>query len=160
MIHLLDKKRRFSEKDLEILTMFANHAAIAVENTRLYEEIQNENSKRKKQEEARRESEERFRFAVGQIPGTLWTTDDQLIFTLSEGGGLGEIGLSPGQVVGMSLYEFFNTEEEILPIRMHRRALLGQSVSYEYIHGESVFSTNLEPYRDADGRIVGVLGIA
>jgi len=40
VIHVLHdvKDRRFTEADLELLTLFANHAAIAVENARLYEE--------------------------------------------------------------------------------------------------------------------------
>ncbi len=41
VIHLLHdvKTRRFKQADLELLTLFANHAAIAVANARLYEEI-------------------------------------------------------------------------------------------------------------------------
>lgn len=41
VIHVLHdaEVRTFNEADLELLTLFANHAAIAVENARLYEEI-------------------------------------------------------------------------------------------------------------------------
>ncbi len=41
VLHVLHgvESRRFSEADLELLTLFANHAAIAVENARLYEDI-------------------------------------------------------------------------------------------------------------------------
>ncbi len=42
----------FTQADLELLTLFANHAAIAVENTRLYEEIRRELTERKRAEEA------------------------------------------------------------------------------------------------------------
>jgi PAS domain S-box-containing protein len=42
VIHVLDNKeaRHFTQRDLELLTLFANHAAIAVENTRLLERLQ------------------------------------------------------------------------------------------------------------------------
>jgi PAS domain S-box-containing protein len=42
VIHVLDdvESRRFTKADLELLTLFADHAAIAVENARLFEEIE------------------------------------------------------------------------------------------------------------------------
>ncbi len=42
VIHVLHnvETRRFTQADLELLTLFANHAAISVENARLYEETQ------------------------------------------------------------------------------------------------------------------------
>ncbi len=53
VIHVLDdvETKRFTQADLELLTLFANHAAIAVENTRLYEEAQKEILERKRAEE-------------------------------------------------------------------------------------------------------------
>jgi PAS domain S-box-containing protein len=57
VVVLLDdaQRRRFTEADLELLTMFANHAAIAVENARLYEQAQNEINERSQAEEALRQ---------------------------------------------------------------------------------------------------------
>jgi PAS domain S-box-containing protein len=56
VIHVLDDMagRRFTPADLTLLTLFASHAAIAVENTRLYEEAQNEITERKRTEAALR----------------------------------------------------------------------------------------------------------
>jgi PAS domain S-box-containing protein len=45
---------RFVPADLELLTLFANHAAIAVENTRLYEQAQIELAERRRVEEVLR----------------------------------------------------------------------------------------------------------
>ena len=44
VLHVLDdmEGRHFTQADLALLTQFASHAAIAVENTRLYEEAQRE----------------------------------------------------------------------------------------------------------------------
>jgi len=57
VIHVLhyEKGRRFTQADLELLTLFANHAAIAVENARLYEAAQQELAERKRAEEALRQ---------------------------------------------------------------------------------------------------------
>jgi len=118
-------------------------------------------TERKRVEESLRKSEQRFRFAVSQIPGTLWTTDTELNFTLSYGAGLEALGLSPGEVVGMSLQEFFNTEDlEYYSIAMHRRALKGESVAYEDEFAGNFYSTYLEPLRNSQGNIVGVIGIS
>jgi PAS domain S-box-containing protein len=66
VIHVLHnvESRRFTEADLELLTLFANHAAIAVENTRLYEQAQKEIAEHMRAEEALRESEERLRSLI------------------------------------------------------------------------------------------------
>ncbi|MEA3339629.1 MAG: ATP-binding protein [Chloroflexota bacterium] len=55
VIHVLHdvETRHFTPADLKLLTLFANHAAIAVENTRLYEEARKEITERKRVEEER-----------------------------------------------------------------------------------------------------------
>jgi PAS domain S-box-containing protein len=70
VIHVLGdvESRRFTQADLGLLTLFANHAAIAVENARLYEEAQQEIAERKRAEEELRESEERFRTLFESAP--------------------------------------------------------------------------------------------
>ena len=54
VIHVIHgvQDQRFTQADLDLLTLFANHAAIAVENTRLYEEARQELAERKRAEEA------------------------------------------------------------------------------------------------------------
>ncbi len=64
--------RRFTDSDLSLLTLFANHAAIAVENTRLYENAQNELAERKRVEQQLRESE-------ASLHGILRSTADGLL---------------------------------------------------------------------------------
>jgi GAF domain-containing protein/response regulator RpfG family c-di-GMP phosphodiesterase len=49
------ESRRFTQADLELLTLFANHAAIAVESARLYEKALKEITERKQAEEALRQ---------------------------------------------------------------------------------------------------------
>ncbi len=46
----------------------------------------------------------------------IWGVDKNLIFTLSEGRGLKNLGLKEGQSIGKSLYEYFDTISNILNI--------------------------------------------
>jgi PAS domain S-box-containing protein/putative nucleotidyltransferase with HDIG domain len=55
------REEAFTQADLDILIMFANHAAVAVENARLYGAVEQELAERKRDEEALRENEKRAR---------------------------------------------------------------------------------------------------
>jgi PAS domain S-box-containing protein len=115
----------------------------------------------KRAEEALRNEEKRLLLLVEQIPAVLWTTDTELRFTLSVGAGLASLGLVPNQVVGMTLFEYFQTDDpETLPIQASRRALHGESVTYETVWKDRVFKSYVEPLRGRDGQIIGVIGFA
>ncbi|WP_214036535.1 PAS domain S-box protein [Methanospirillum sp.] len=108
-----------------------------------------------------RKKEEQLRFVTRQIPATLWVVDKQLNYLLSEGKGLSLIGLTPGEVVGQNLYNFFKTSDEHhTAINAHIRALHGEKVAYSYEHNGVIFQTSLSPMTGPDGMINGVIGIA
>lgn len=70
--------RVFNQEDLEMLTRFAELAAIAIENARLYTISQQELQERKIAEEAMREAEAKYRTVVEHISAVTYTalTDD------------------------------------------------------------------------------------
>jgi PAS domain S-box-containing protein len=108
-----------------------------------------------------RKKEEQLRFITRQIPATLWVVDRNLTYLLSEGRGLSRIGLSPGEVVGKNLHDFFDAREGNHPaIDAHIRALHGEEVTFEYDHNGVIFQTSLCPMTGPDHIINGVIGIA
>ena len=116
---------------------------------------------RKLAELALAESEERLRLLIGQMPAVLWTTDRELRFTSSVGGGLESLGLGPGEVVGKTLFEYFGTDDRSFrPIETHLRAVAGESAGYEMTWEGRTFNVRVEPLRGPDGAITGSIGAA
>ncbi|MEP6800521.1 MAG: PAS domain S-box protein, partial [Acidobacteriota bacterium] len=108
-----------------------------------------------------RDRQEMLRLLADQMPVVIWTTDRDLRFVSSMGGGLPSLGFSPDQLVGMSLFDYFHTtDEEFSAIAAHRRALAGESVSYEISWASQVYSAQVRPLRGKDGEISGVVGVA
>jgi len=107
------------------------------------------------------EKEETQRVLVSQMPAVLWTTDRELRFVESMGAGLPALGQVPGDVIGQSLFAYFKTTDpEFPPIAAHRKALSGESVTYEATWKGRSFQSHVEPFRDAEGTIRGVIGVA
>ncbi|MFM9960342.1 MAG: PAS domain S-box protein [Planctomycetaceae bacterium] len=115
----------------------------------------------KRAEEALRSSESQLRLYLEQMPAAVWATDRDLRFTSSTGAALKELGLQPGQVEGLLLSEYFQSNDpDFPPIAAHRRALNGETVQFETAWAGRHFDSHVEPFRDSNGNITGVLGLA
>jgi two-component system cell cycle sensor histidine kinase/response regulator CckA len=142
-----EDERTYTSRDLEFLESVGGQIAIAIE--------------RKRAETALRESEARLRVLVEQLPAVLWTTDTDLKFTSSLGAGLSRLGLKPNQVVGQSLYEYFQVNDaEFLPIAAHRQAIAGEAVTFHTEWAGGSYACHVEPLRGADGRTHGAICMA
>jgi two-component system, cell cycle sensor histidine kinase and response regulator CckA len=142
-----EDENAYTHRDLEFLASVGGQIALAIE--------------RKRAETALRESEARLRVLVEQLPAVLWTTDAELRFTSSVGAGLSRLGLKPQEVVGKSLYEYFQTDDRsFMPIAAHRRALNGESVTFHVEWGNGSYACHAEPLRDGSGVVAGVISMA
>ena len=104
-----------------------------------------------------RRSEAGLRAVLESAPVILYAADADGTVTLSEGTGLAALGLKPGEAVGRSVYEFSGGDAVIE--ENTRRALAGESVSYEaHVYGLCLH-TELRPLRDGDGTITGIIGV-
>jgi PAS domain S-box-containing protein len=107
------------------------------------------------------EKESHLRLIAGQIPAVIWSTDREMKLTYSAGKALGAMGQRPDQFVGVSLFDYFQTKDpEFYPLVAHRRALLGESVTYEIEWSGRTFASHVAPLRNSDRTIKGVIGIA
>ena len=91
----------------------------------------------------------------------MWTVDTNLRFTTNVGAGLKKTNLRPNELVGKTLNDLFETDDpDASVIREHRQALRGEMSDYELTWDDRRFQAVVEPFRDADGTIVGCVGIA
>ena len=112
-------------------------------------------------QEALQKSENQFKFVVRKIPGLIWTTDKDMNFQMAYGASLEHFGLEESDNLNKSVFEIFETENpSALPVRMHYEALKGGKCNYELEYKDKSYKAYLEPFRNIDGEIIGILGIA
>lgn len=118
-------------------------------------------SGRRQAETALRTSELRLHLLLGQVPAIVWTTDRELRFTSGAGSGLAALQVHAEEVLGMSLPDFFGTDNPDFPaIAEHRRAVAGHSTSYDFEWAGNLYRVYLEPLRGWNQRVEGVIGVA
>lgn len=131
----------------EVVALFADRAAIEIE--------------RVKAEQARQSSENRLRIMTEQVPAALWATDMELRFTHLTGAAVQTVDVSPADLIGVLLPEFVGMGKGAdTTIAAHENARRGTSGSFEIEWSNWTFQGYVEPLRDADGTIVGTIGVA
>jgi PAS domain-containing protein len=95
---------------------------------------------------------------VSNLPVVLFASDLDGVCTASEGELLAGLGLAPGQIVGLSLYEVYRAHPDIGDSL--RRAMAGESFATMAQVAGIAFETYYRPLHDAGGRIVGASGVA
>jgi PAS domain-containing protein len=101
-----------------------------------------------------------LRMTLAQMPAVVWTTDTELVFTSCAGAGMVGLPDLPPTMVGLSFYDYFKTTDPtFLPIARHLQALAGESCNYEMDWNRHTFLVRCEPLRDADGKIIGAIGV-
>ncbi len=108
-------------------------------------------------EEALRRSQSSLLLVQDQLPAILWTTNRDLKITSIRGSG--RLGLTTDEL-GRFFSLFQLRGENTSMLEMHARALGGQQVSFELQREDRGFQARLEPFSNAAGAVVGVLGLA
>jgi PAS domain S-box-containing protein len=107
-----------------------------------------------------REAEQRLSVLIQRIPAVIWTVDRDLRFTSSLGSALIHLGLKPNEVVGKTLFQFFQTEDpQFRAIAAHLRALGGEADTYELQWAGRTWHSHVEPFPGPDG-LPAAIGVA
>ena len=105
-----------------------------------------------------RESQELLSTVVTGAPIVLFAVDKEGVFTLSEGTGLDALGLTPGEVVGRSVFDVYQDVPEV--VENIRCALAGEEVTSTVQVGELTFESRYSPLRGDNGEVIGLIGVA
>ncbi len=114
-------------------------------------------TERKASEEALRESTRRLQTIVSGAPIIIYSFDAQGVFVLSEGRGLEGMGLSPGEIVGRSVFDIYRDRPDVL-VNM-RRALAGETFTAPTSVGDHTFDAYHTPLRNERGEYAGTIGV-
>ncbi len=98
---------------------------------------------------------------VDQVPGIVWTVDDDLRIASIGGAGLGRAGAAPDRLVGTHISELVGAGDAAdLAITAHRRALAGSASSYDTVFGGLRYACHVAPLRGSGREVVGAIGVA
>lgn len=96
-----------------------------------------------------------------QLPAIVYALDRDLNFVWGGGAGLARLGIGPGQLGGVNIAKYLQTDDPRHPtLENHRRAVAGENLSYDAAFGDRKFAVRLRPFRDGADAIIGVLGVA
>lgn len=105
------------------------------------------------------EAETELRLVVSQVPGFLWTTDQDLRVQSMTGQDLSSLPVEPETLIGQPVYDLMEGDERRAVVESgHRRALAGESADYEVEYVGHQFVVRVEPLRSPSDRIVGCVG--
>jgi PAS domain S-box-containing protein len=124
-------------------------------------------TKLKQSEKILREKEEELRFVLNSAPVTIFATDEAGVFTLHEGKAVKEVGMKPGENVGVSAFDLYpslsfkeHTGKETKGEDVLNRVLTGETVSGITELRGVCFDNRITPIRDENQKITGIVGVA
>jgi PAS domain S-box-containing protein len=98
---------------------------------------------------------------IEKIPAILWTADMHLRITSLAGSGLAASNIRPDDYLGRPLEEFLHAlSSNEGAVMAHHRALHGHTSAFQGTAGGRDLKGHVEPLREANGNIVGVIGVA
>ena len=153
----------FTQADLDFLFLFANHAAIAVENTRLVDGLRLE-LKERKQVEMELEFQKEFAFQVMNTMGQgLTVTDAEGNFEYVNSTYARMLGYSPQQLMGRNPLEFTTLEDQAAQAQIWIQRARGETTTYEaYLQRAdgTAFPVSITGVpRFQDGKFIGSIAV-
>ena len=103
-----------------------------------------------------------MRLLLHQLPGTVWTIDPDLSIHLCNGKGFPSALRSNHRSRRRSLYELKPSENgtENIAVCMAKRALNGDSVSFQLVWRRKPYQVKMEPLRASNNHVIGAVGLS
>lgn len=114
----------------------------------------------KELQDRNRQVEQRLRLITEQLPALLWTTDLEGRFTPPPPHGLLSAGVGSHVLIGMSLSDFFKTDDAMFPpLAAFHRAVQGEPTSFQLDWQHRSLHLRTQPFRDRRHQIVGTITV-
>jgi PAS domain S-box-containing protein len=158
----------YTQHHADLVMAFANQAAVAIKNARLYEQAQQEILERKRAEDALIQEQALLQALMDNVPDHIYFKDSESRFirinkAMADWFGLDE----PEHALGKTDFDFFaeeharlayNDEQEVMRTG---QPLEGQEEKETWLDGrETWVSTTKAPLRNKEGHIIGTFGIS
>lgn len=99
-----------------------------------------------------------LRHVLDHAPVVVWQIDQDGVFTYSDGRGLGTLGLTPGQVVGLSVFDLYRDDPQV--VASLRKVLAGEEQQLLIQLQGVYFESWMRPLTNSAGEIRGAMGVA
>jgi len=143
LVHL-EEGRTFGDEEIAVLSQFAGLASMALNNARLHTSVQQELDRRKRTEEALRQSEERYRAVVEQTAEGIYLADAKTRRVLESNEAFQRLlGYTSEETLDLTVYDFVAHDRESIDLRI-QHLLMGKLLAGE------------RQYRRKDGSLIDV----
>jgi|GEM_PF-5862212 PAS domain S-box-containing protein len=109
-------------------------------------------------DEKMRHPQDRLRLILDGSDIIVWAMNSEGIFSVSEGRGLHQIGQSPGEVVGQSVFELYR--EDAGALAEVKRCLAGEDFASAQQVADRIWQTTFRFLRDESGQPCGASGVS
>ncbi len=105
-----------------------------------------------------KQANETLHAAVSCAPMFLWATDKDGRLTLAAGKELENLGIEPGEAVGLSIFEVYSSQPDIL--ENMAGVLAGNDRTWKTPLGHFIHEIRSTALRDRNGEVVGAVGVS
>ena len=110
-----NERARFDDHSLAMLQVLAAHAALAIDNANLIEQLERSREELSSRADDLAESEERYRFLIDRAPDLIWTVDENERLTFLNDRVESLLGYEASELLGHAVFDLVHDEsiEEI-----------------------------------------------